>query len=123
MIDIGYHVAGIRNVAMNIGKYYMCVDCKFGLSAKGQRCWGRSDRTYIEDMKDPCEIRLPGCNFFLIVLGVEKTRNRVTLALFGNLPLDFCHRPATSGVVSRQSGSYIVYGTYAVNWSIASRTD
>jgi hypothetical protein len=123
MMDIGYHVVGIHNVTANIGKRYVGVDCKFGLRAKGQQCWGRSDRTYIKDMKDPCEIRIPGCDLFLIVLGVEKAQNQVTLALFDNLPLDFCHRPAMNGIVSRQSGSHITYRTHAAKWAIVSRTD
>jgi hypothetical protein len=39
-------------------------------------------------MKDPIELQLPTGDFFLVVLRMEKSRDRVPSAPFDDLPLD-----------------------------------
>ena len=49
-------------------------------------------------MKDPVEVRLPGGDFLLVILRVEKSRGWVSPVLFDDLTLDLCHSSAL-GVV------------------------
>ena len=51
----------------------------------------RTDRTYIEDVKDPKEVLLPSHNFYLIVLRVENSGGDIPFALLDDLLLDLCH--------------------------------
>ena len=51
-------------------------------------------------MKDPVELRLPTSDRLLIILRMEKPRECVPLALFGDLPLDLPHRSAVRGIIS-----------------------
>jgi hypothetical protein len=44
-------------------------------------------------MKDSVEIRLPGGDFFFVVLGVDMSRNHVSFTLLDDPPLDLCHSP------------------------------
>ena len=49
--------------------------------------------TYVEDTKDPIEIRPSGGNFLFVVPCMEMSRNYVSLALLGDLHLDLSHSP------------------------------
>jgi len=49
--------------------------------------------THIEDMKDPVEVQLPGSDRLLIILRVEKSRDRISLAPLDNVSLDLGHSP------------------------------
>lgn len=74
-------------------------------------------------MENPIEILLPGRNRVLVVFGVEKARNWVTLALLDHLLLDLRHRPAITYIVSDASELPTTRSTHVVNWFIAWRTD
>ena len=51
-------------------------------------------------MKDSVQIRPPGSNRGLILLRVEKARDRISSVRFDDAPLDLCYGPAIKGVVS-----------------------
>ena len=48
----------------------------------------RLNRTYVEDVKDPDKILLPGSNLTLIALGEDESMYRIPFALIDDLPLD-----------------------------------
>ena len=54
-----------------------------------------SDWTYIEDVEDPIEVRLPGSDLLSIVLREEESRDHISSTLLDNLPLNLGH---SSGV-------------------------
>ena len=56
-----------------------------------ERILDGTDWTYIEDVKNPREILLPSRNLILIALRAEKSRDRISFALFDDLALDFGH--------------------------------
>ena len=51
-------------------------------------------------MKDSIEIRPPGSNRGLILLRVEKARDRISSVRFDDASLDLCHGPVIEDVVS-----------------------
>ena len=57
-----------------------------------------SNRTYIEDMKDPDKILLPGSNLALIALGESKSMYRIPFTLLDDLLLDLGQSSATKSV-------------------------
>ena len=59
-----------------------------------QRLPGRADRTYVEDVKDPIEVQLPGSNNFFVALCVQESRERISSTLLDDLSLNLGHSPA-----------------------------
>ena len=53
----------------------------------------QSDGAYVEDLKDPIEVRPPGRDSILIVLCVEMPRNSVSFSLLDDPLLDLRHSP------------------------------
>ena len=83
----------------------------------------KGDRTHVEDVKDPVEVQFPGPDRILIARRMDKSRDRVSLTLLDDLPLNLRHSPAIKSVVSELPKACITGLTYVVNCSIASRTD
>jgi hypothetical protein len=53
-----------------------------------------SDRTYVEDLKDPDEVLPPNCNVLLVDFPVENPRGHVPFTLLGDFLLDRDHSSA-----------------------------
>ena len=53
----------------------------------------QSDGTYVEDLKDPIEVPLPGCDFLLVTLRVDMPKNYGLFSLFFDLPPNLVHSP------------------------------
>ena len=87
-MHLGNHVAGVYNIV--VGIY-----CELGLRVNGQRLSSRNHGTYIEDVKDPVQVQLPGGDCLFVVLRMEKSRDRIPLALFFRLSLNLSHSPVT----------------------------
>ena len=78
-VDVGDH-------GVSVGNGYMCVDREFRLGMRDQWHSYGNDGTYIEDMKEPVQIRFPPRDFFLVVLGVDESGDRISFALLDDLP-------------------------------------
>ena len=76
---------------MGIGNSYVCIDSKFGLGVQGQKCSYEDDGTHVENMKEPIQIRFPPCYLVLVVLGMDKSRDRISFALLDDIPLNRRH--------------------------------
>jgi len=63
---------------------------QLGLKGCGWRQSNRADQTYIEDMIDFIEVRLPSGDDVLVIHRVEKLEERIPSPLPGDFPLDFC---------------------------------
>ena len=74
-------------------------------------------------MKDPAEVQPPGGDCFLIVLRMEKPRDRVPFTILFDVPLDLGHGPMIESLVSGLHDMSIAGPTHVVNCSIASNTD
>ena len=83
----------------------------------------KGDRTHVEDVKDPVEVQFPGPDRILIARRMDKSRDRVSLALLDDIPLNLRHSPAIKSVVSELPKACITGLTYVVNCPIASHTD
>ena len=101
----------------------MGVNCQFGLQQGDQRKPNRTDRTYIEDMKDPGEILPPGRDRFLIVLRTEESGDRVSVALLDHILLDTTHSSTVGLVRISLDFGGIANPTHVVRCSIAPSTD
>ena len=86
IVSVRYNDLSARNNVVGVRSRGIGIDCKFSLGTGGQGCKRRSDRTYVEDLKDPVEFSPPGRDLFFIDPRVEKVRNRVPLAT-PSLPL------------------------------------
>jgi hypothetical protein len=47
----------------------------------------RTDRTYVEDVKDPDKVLLPSCDLVLIAFGKDESIDRAPFTLLDHLPL------------------------------------
>ena len=112
-----------QNITMDAGNSRICVYCKFGLEADGQRGSCGSDRTHIEHMKDPIEVRPPCRDRLFIVLCVEHSRDTASLTPLDDVLLDLRHSSTIVNPVSGSPGVCITGPTYKVNCPIASKTD
>ena len=84
----------------------------------------RIDGTYVEDMKDPSEVLLPGGNFILVGLRVKESRYCISFALFYDLPPHLGHGPTISeAVISGMHRVRISGPAHVVSCSIAPSTD
>jgi hypothetical protein len=116
-MDVGNDVLGIHDRSMRVYG-------EFGLETDCQKCECRCDRTYVEDMKDPVKVQPPGCDFFFVVLRMEKARNSTPFFQLANAPLDLCYRPGTKGAISKSCTTQTPAGlTHVASCSIASDTD
>jgi hypothetical protein len=97
--------------------------CIFIASSVWKRTVNDSDRTHVEDEKDPGEVRPPGSDCFLVVLCVDKPRDYIPFSLLDDLPLDLRHSPAINSIVNEVFKLYIAAVTHAVSWLIASHTE
>ena len=66
-------------------------------------------------MKDSVEVRLPASDRFLIILGTDKSGDRVPLALFGYILLNFLYSAVIKSVIDEPSKLCIAGPTYVVN--------
>ena len=121
--DVGDDGLGVHNITANIRHDYKRGYRKFGLEADSQQCSHSSDGTYIEDMKDPVEVRPPGSDRLFIFFRVEKSRDRTSLAPLDDVPLDLSHSPAIMMLVNEPPNVCIPDATHVVNSPIASKTD
>ena len=58
------------------------------------------EQSHVEDEENIGEVRLPAGNRFLVVLCVEKPRDRVSFTPLGDLHLDFGQHATTKSFVS-----------------------
>jgi len=125
-MNVGNNGAGVRAVTPNVRVGCMGFNPEFGLE-KSYR-WSRllsyrNDRTHVKDMKNPLQIQLPGSNLFIVAHSAEISKDRISFTPFDDVPLDLIHSPTIKSSVSESHGVCIAGSTYAVNCSIASRTD
>jgi hypothetical protein len=104
--------------------------CWYRLSARSER-WllssripNGTNRTHIEDVKDPDKILLPGSNLILIALHEDESGECIPFTPLFNLPLHLGHGPAIWTLVSRfiSLRVYVAGLAHVVNSPIASRT-
>jgi hypothetical protein len=65
---------------------------KGGLLSPGMP--NRTNRTHVEDMKDPDKVLFPCRNLFLIALREDESGHRISFTLLDDLPLDPCQGSA-----------------------------
>ena len=118
-MNIGNDGLGAHNTMANVGNDYVCVDCEFGLEVDGQRWSYINNGTHVEDMKDPVEVQPPGRDRFLIILGVESSRDHIPFTPLDDVPLDLGHGPAIEKLVGEPPGACITGPTHVVNCTIA----
>ena len=84
---------------MKIQKHHVVIHQQLRLKLDYERSSNRTDRTHIEDVKDPMEVLPPSGNRTLVILHVEESGDRMSFTLLGDLLLDLGHSPAieTSG--------------------------
>ena len=90
-MDVRDHTCNVLLVTFEPGNDGVRVYRKFGLGAPGQRQSNKNNGTNVEDMQHPGELRSPSRDFLLIVPCVEMSRNRVSLFMFDDPPLDLRH--------------------------------
>ena len=74
-------------------------------------------------MKDLIEVQPPGRNRLLIVLCVERPRDRISFTPpLDDVLLDLGHRSMIGRLVGERPGVYIAGSTHVVNRPIASNT-
>ena len=100
IVSVRYNDLSARNDVVGVRSRGVGIDCKFSLETGGQGCERGSDRTYVEDLKDPVEFSPPGRDLFFIDPRVEKVRNRVPLALFPVILLNLRHGSAIGSILS-----------------------
>ena len=61
------------HVAVDLQNHRIGIDRHLSLK-DGQRERDTISRTYVEDTKDPVEIRIPGGNRFLVIFCMDKSR-------------------------------------------------
>ena len=74
-------------------------------------------------MKDPIEVLAPSRNCIFVCLRVEDSRDRMSLALVDDLPLDLGYSPAVEILVSELLDVDIAGSTHIVSCSIAPGRD
>ena len=60
--------------------------------------------TYIEDLKEPAQVRFPCRNHVSVILRVKESREPVPLASFDNLLLYFCNGPTVTSTINGRGG-------------------
>ena len=106
MANLGNGGIGSHDIVKNARNCHVCIYCKLGLGV-----WliivtqkqHRYDRTYVEDMKDLVEVRLPGGDHFFIILCVEKSSECIPFAFLDDLPLDLRQGAAIGSIVNKTS--------------------
>ena len=99
VVSVGYDIVSVRYNGLSARNNVVGVRSR-GIGIGGQGCKRRSDRTYVEDLKDPVEFSPPGRDLFFIDPRVEKVRNRVPLALFPDILLNLRHGSAIGSILS-----------------------
>jgi hypothetical protein len=83
----------------------------------------RTDRTHVEDLKDPDQILLPARNLVLVVLSENESEGRAPFTPLDDLPLHLYQGPAIETSVSGSLSVPITGLAHAFRFPIASRTD
>ena len=83
----------------------------------------RTNRTYVENVKDPNKVLLPGNDFVLVAFGEDESVERVPFTLLDDLPLDFGQSTVIETKVSRVFRVKIIGLAHIVSSPIESRTD
>ena len=92
-------------VTVDIRNDHIDVDYQLSLeqgqaSARAER--NKADGTYVEDLKDPHQVRLPCPNRLFIILCVHKPGKYIPSAFLGDLLFDLLH----SSAITKSSVSY-----------------
>ena len=88
------------HVPVYVGNYGVSVQGQLGLEGGVSGGQNGADRTYVEDLKDPNEVQLPGGDGFLVIFRMGKLGEQIPFLLLDDLYLDLCHSSAIDGVVS-----------------------
>ena len=112
-----------QHVAIDACNHRVGIYRKFGLNWTSLATSGKTDRTYIEDVKDPIEVQLPGSDRLFVVLCVKESRDRISFTLLDDLPLNLADSPVIERSVGRPLDVCMVVAAHVVNRSIAPRTD
>ena len=59
-----------------------------------------TDRTHVEDLEEPVQVRFPRRNRVLVTPGVDKSSEPVSFASFDNPPLYLCNGPTIPSTIS-----------------------
>ena len=78
-------------VKRGIRKGSLCARRKFSLEAKSQLWSLGSDRTNLEDFKNPVQVQFPGRNPAFIALRMHKATDRISFTQLEDLPLYLSH--------------------------------
>jgi hypothetical protein len=101
VLDTGNSVVGVRDIMTNArsGCICGCRECRLGagklLVNNGHY---KSDRTYVQDLKDILEIQPPGGDRLLIFLRVETPKGHIPFTPLDQLLLDIFHCPAIKNI-------------------------
>jgi hypothetical protein len=83
----------------------------------------RTNRTHVEDLKDPNQVLLPTRNLVLIVPGEDELEGCVPFTTLDDLLLHLYQGPAIEASVSVSLGVCIAGLAHVFRFPIASRTD
>ena len=119
------HPVRICNHRVSICNHPVGVDRQLGLAGGllSSHIPNKTDRTYIEDVKNPDKVIPPSRDLVLICLRVEHLGDHIPLAQLNDLPLNLCDHSVIGASVSGLLRARIVGITHAVSCSIAPRTD
>ena len=92
---------------MHVGDYLVSIQYHLGLEG-GQRQSDRTSQTYVEDLKDPDQVRFPTADGLLVTFCMGKSGEQVPFPFPGDLLLDFCHGSAIKGAVRGARSACIV---------------
>ena len=122
-MHVGESGVGVRNLTTNVRIGCMRAGLKFGLEPESWRWSYTSDKTHIENMKNPVQVQLPGTDCLAVALLAKMSRDRISFTALDNMPLDLGHSPTVESLVRKPSRKAVAGSTCIVNCSIALRTD
>jgi len=100
---------------MKIQKHHVVIHQQLRLKLDYERSSNRTDRTHIEDVKDPVEVQLPGSNPFFIVLCTEESRGCISPTVLDDLSLNLGHGSGIEKSVSQSLDVWMVVSAHVVN--------
>jgi hypothetical protein len=82
-----------------------------------------TNRTHVENLRNPIEVLSPSSNRIFVALRVEDSKDRVSFTPFDDLPLDLGQSPVVGTRVIESLSVRVASSTHVVSSSIAPSTD
>ena len=97
--DLRHITADLRHIVLDARNGHVGIYGQLGLKGNSQRQPSKNHRTYVKDMKNPVEVRLPAPNRFLIILCMEQSGDQIPSTLLDDFFLDLHYGPAIECVM------------------------